>query len=88
MKMKQLSFNDLKTELTENDIDQIIGILGRRCREKTKNRLRSILTYSPSMVDSVGILERLIKEEGKWFYIAGQSYPEEIRIVRECILNF
>ena len=27
------------------------------------------------------------KENGTWSYCAGQSYPDEIRTLRECILN-
>lgn len=81
------SFNDLKTNLAEQDIDQIIAIVGRRCQIKTCNRLRSILTYSPSSIETCGIMGRLIKDNGNWQYIAGQSYPDEIRIVREIILG-
>ena len=81
------SFNDLKTQLSEQDVDQIIEIIGHRCRVKTCNRLRSILTYSPSLVPTYGILERLTKENGGWSYCAGQSYPDEIRTLREIILK-
>lgn len=81
------SFNDLKASLTEDDIDALIEIIGKRCHIKTCKRLRSILTYSPSTVENLGILERLVKENGQWHYIAGQSYPDEIRTVREIILG-
>lgn len=81
------SFNDLKNQLSEQDIDQIIEIIGHRCRVKTCNRLRSILTYSPSLIQTYGILERLTKENGKWSYCAGQSYPDEIKTLREIILK-
>lgn len=84
---KQLNFNNQKNKLTEQDIDQIMAIVGARCRIKTLNRLRSILTYHPSSVGNFGILERLIKEGNTWSYCAGQSYPDEIRTVRECILG-
>lgn len=57
------SFNDLKNQLSEQDIDQIIEIIGHRCRVKTCNRLRSILTYSPSLIPTYGILERLTKKK-------------------------
>ena len=79
------SFNDLKNQLSEQDIDQIIEIVGYRCRVKTCNRLRSILTYSPSLIQTYGILERLTKENGGWSYCAGQSYPDEIKTLREII---
>ena len=85
--MRQLNFNNQKSNLTENDIDQIISVIGYRCRIKTCNRLRSIITYSPSLIPSYGIFERLIKENDRWEYVAGQSYPDELRTLRECILK-
>lgn len=83
----QSTFNDLKTNLSESDIESILSIIGYSCRIKTINRLRSILTYSPSLIPNYGIMERLVLEDGQWHYIAGQSYPDEIRTVREVILN-
>ena len=84
----EASFNKLKTELTESDIDAIVSIVGYRCRIKTYNRLRSILKYSPSLIPNYGIFERLTKNDrGQWEYCAGQSYPDEIRTLRDCILN-
>ena len=84
---RQENLNTLKDKLTENDIDDIIMILGYRCRIKTINRLRSILTYSASSLQSFGIYNRLIKENDKWSYCAGQSYVDEIKTLRNCILG-
>lgn len=81
------TFNDIKTQLTESDIDAIVSIVGYRCRIKTVNRIRSILTYSPSLIPSYGIFERLWKDEKGWEYCAGQSYTDEIKTLRDCILN-
>jgi hypothetical protein len=81
------SFNDLKTSFSETDIDQILEIIGHRCRVKTLKRLRSILTYSPSLIPSYGIMSRLVKDDKGWSYVAGQSYTDEIRTVREVILK-
>lgn len=86
--MKELNtFNDLKGKLSDSDIDQIVALLGSRCRSKTLTRLRSMLTYGTSRIPVYGILERLIKEDGEWRYFAGQSYPDEIRTIREIIIN-
>jgi hypothetical protein len=87
MGLRQENFNDLKTKLTDLDIEQIVTIVGYRCRIKTCQRLTSILKYGPSTIGSYGILSRLVKESGQWEYIAGQSYTDEIRVVRECILG-
>ena len=87
MGLKQESFNDLKSNLTELDIEQIVTIVGYRCRVKTCQRLLSILKYGASTISYYGILSRLVKESGQWEYIAGQSYTDEIRVVRDCILG-
>ena len=84
--MKQENLANVET-LTELDIEQIVTIVGKRCQVKTVNRLRSILTYSKSLIGNYGIYSRLIRENGNWSYVAGQSYPDEIRTLRECILN-
>ena len=84
--MKQENLANIET-LTESDIEQIVAIVGSRCRVKTVNRLRSILTYSKSLIGNYGIYSRLIRENGNWSYVAGQSYTDEIRTLRECILN-
>lgn len=66
----QMNFNNQKDKLTEDDIDQIVKIVGSHCRAKTLGRLRSILTYHASSVQSYGILERLMKEGNQWSYCA------------------
>lgn len=90
----QINFNqyvatksDLKPSLTLEEIDELVILVTHGCRYKTKTRLRSILTYGINSIDSYGIFNRLIKENGKWTYVAGQSYTDEIRTVRECILG-
>jgi hypothetical protein len=85
--MKQINFNNYRDQMTDDDIEQIFQLIAKGCQHKTKVRLRSILTYSKSSIQSVGILERLIKEDGKWRYIAGQSYTDEIRTVRDVVLG-
>ena len=82
-------FTELKTNLTPEDVDQLVDLIGSRARQATKTRLRSILTYGPSTIPDYGIFRRLAKMHatGQWQYIAGQSYPDEIRTVRECILK-
>ena len=84
--MRQENLSNIET-LTESDVEQIVAIVGSRCRVKTVNRLRSILTYSKSLIGNYGIYSRLIRENGNWSYVAGQSYPDEIRTLRECNLN-
>lgn len=82
------NFNDLKSDLTEQDVDSIVKLIGSRCRIDTIKRLRSMLTYGTSAIGHYGILNRLEREnDGSWSYCAGQSYSDEIRTVRDCILG-
>ena len=83
----QKNFNNQKANLTEKDIDAILKIIGYRCRVKTINRLRSILTYNKSLIPEYGILSRLILDEHGWHYCSGQDYTSEIKIIRDCILK-
>ena len=83
----QSNFNNLKATFTDDDINQIVALLGHRCSIKTVNRLRSCITYSSSAIPTYGILQRLIKENDQWSYRAGQSYIDEIRTIRNIILK-
>lgn len=84
---KQENFNNLREELTYADISQITNLVCTKCKSKTRNRVKSLLTYSLSLVPFYGIFDRLIRENGEWSYCAGQSYPDEIRTLREIILK-
>lgn len=67
-------------------LDDLVALLTKHCQEKTKRRVRSILRF-PSTMNNWYIYKRLIFENGSWSYIAGQSYPDEIRNLRNTILN-
>jgi hypothetical protein len=81
------TFNNLKSNLSDQDIDELVSIIGHRCREKTRRRIRGALKYGASRIPMAGILDRLTKEPYGWQYFAGQSYPDEIRVLRQLILN-
>lgn len=83
----QVNFNNSRETLTDDDRDQIIAIITKGCRLKNTMRIRSILTYSALSLKHQGIYERIIKDNGNWRYIAGQSYTDEIKTVRELILK-
>ena len=84
--MKQQNFNNTKGNFTEDDINQIVSIIGYRTHDKTKNKLRSMIKYGSSAIPSYGILDRLIKEGDTWTYFAGQDYVSEMKILRDTIL--
>jgi len=82
--LREVLIND-ELSLSETDIDDIVALLCKRCRVPTKIRIRSILTYHPSAIPTFGILSRVYKDKNGWQYCAGQSYPDEIRTVRNII---
>jgi hypothetical protein len=81
------TFNNLKSNLSDQDIDELVAIIGHRCHPKTKTRIRSILKYGASKIPTLGILGRLSKESYGWQYFAGQSYPDEIKLIKKIILS-
>ena len=81
---QQVNLNNAP-ELDEHDVDQLVRLLGARCRDAKLRRLRSMLTYGRHALGNYGIYNRVIKENGVWSYCAGQSYTDEIRTVRELI---
>lgn len=82
------NFYDLKDELTEDDITQLVKIIGCRCRNSTKVALRSVLTYGRHNIRNVGILTRFEKtDSGVWQYLPGQSYRDEINEIRRMLIK-
>lgn len=75
--------------LSDNARLSMLNLFTPRCREKTVTRLRSILQYSFSSLESYGIYGRVIYDPASdsFEYQGGQSYPNEIRTVRECLLG-
>lgn len=72
-------------QLTKDEVDALVEILGYRCLDKTKLRLRRVLSFVPNIV-SFGIYYRLMLSP-RIFYCAGQSYPDEIRFIRKLLLE-
>lgn len=72
--------------LSEEDIDSLMQLLTSRCNPRTKHAVRTALMYLYGE-KSHGIYERIIKDpkSGRWSYIAGQSYTDEIRTVRSLL---
>ena len=86
--MQQINLNHAIAgtyELSEEDIDSIFELLTSRCNPRTKAAIRSALMF-PQEEKSHGIYERIIKNpKGRWQYVAGQLYRDEIRIVRSLL---
>lgn len=77
---------DRKESLTEDETNAFVSLFGSRCSDKTKRRLRGILRYDVSRLPGLGIFER-VRIRPEVSYVAGQSYPDEIRTVREAIIH-
>ena len=75
-----------KKELTENEIEELMSVLTSGCRQKTKNIIRFALNCVPD-IQNFGIFER-VHLKPYVSYCAGQSYPDEIRTVRELLKGF
>ena len=76
-----------KKSLSESEIDSLVDILGKYCQARTKRILVHALSAVPD-IKGYGIYERVQLTDGKAHYCAGQSYPDEIRTVRELLLNW
>lgn len=72
-------------QLTDEERTELYSLLGSGCQMHTKNRLWNRLG-AISLIPCKGILRRLIVRPYV-HYNAGQSYPDEIRTVREVILD-
>lgn len=82
---KQINFNNSREVLTEQDLEAIWKILAKGLRSKNSRLIWVRLQNDLLSIPYHGILERLIKESYGWSYCAGQSYPDEIRTIREII---
>jgi len=78
------------TTLSESQRDEILRIIGKRCRVKTVERLSRRLMLPLSLWNRYGIYSRLILKDERTsepYYICGQSWNDEMRTLRECILK-
>lgn len=84
---KNGSIDDTSTTLNDAQINDILGMIGHRCRVKTKNRLASRLRLPLSLWTRYGIYSRMMLNANGADYICGQSWDDEMRTLRECILD-
>lgn len=73
-------------ELTPSEQHSLVALLGKGCRQHTKDRLAYKLSKRLYMFQDYGIYRRVGFDKGRAEYCAGQSYIDEIRTVRELIL--
>ena len=78
---------DLPTELNEAQKSEILSFIGKGCRSTTKERLTRMMNLPLSCWNNFGIFSRIVFDDGKASYICGQSWTDEMRTLRECILG-
>jgi len=73
-------------ELTIDEQASIHELLMKRCGSNTKQKMWQVLARVP-YIFNYGIFNRVMLENGRANYCAGQSYSDEIRTVRELLLK-
>lgn len=73
-----------KKALSDQEINELVGIFGARCKGKTKTKLHHALSMVPA-ITPYGIYRRV--HLNPIDYCAGQSYPDEIRTVRSLLIG-
>lgn len=81
----KINFNNYRDKLTNKDKEDILLLVTHRCRLTTYRKIKANLDYSLSLIPHLGILERIYKDEHGWQYCAGQSYPDEMRTIRQIL---
>ena len=74
-----------KKPLTEAEQIALLDILGSHCQARTKRMLAGALSWVPNILNQ-GIYRR-VHLSPRVSYCAGQSYPDEIRTVRKCLIG-
>ena len=76
--------------LTDEQQSAIFSFIAKGCRSATKAKLSRKLELPLSLWPSYGIFSRLIlwdDDTNVPYYICGQSWTDEMRTLRECILE-
>ena len=88
--MKQDVFLKKDLKLNEAQTMELVRILTKRCGEKTKIRIESLVRYAfNEMVRNISCFDRfyIAKYDNDIHYCAGQSYPCEIKHIRKEMLR-
>ena len=72
--------------LTEEEIDSLVKVLCHGCHQKTKVKIRRVLSWVPDIKNYV-IYERILMDPIP-HYCAGQDYTVEIPRLRKLLLDF
>ena len=80
-------FKDGSISLNAEQRADILRIIGRRCRFETRERLAERLKLPLKYWERFGIYSRVTLNDSGATYICGQSWTDEMRTLRKCILG-
>jgi hypothetical protein len=80
-------FTEGTFSLTEAQKADIVAMVGKGCRSATKDKLARMLNLPLSIWQKHGIYSRVTLDDDGASYICGQSWPDEMRTLRDCMLN-
>ena len=75
------------THLSESEQNSLYKLVSSRCRYITKDKIERRIKLPLSLWKDYGIYSRVTFVNGEVDYICGQSWTDEIRTLRECILD-
>lgn len=78
---------DVQIDLSNDQVDELVKMIGYRCRHDTKAKLRRRLELPLALLRNHGIYGRVVITENGCDYICGQSWDDEMRTLRECLIN-
>jgi hypothetical protein len=73
--------------LSESEQIALYSLLAKGTRQKTRERLARRVELPLAMWKSYGIYSRVTFVDGDVDYICGQSWTDEMRTLRECVLD-
>lgn len=80
-------FENGATHLTETEQSALFCLISKRCRVNTKDKLSRRLELPLSLWKDYGIYRRVTFDNQGIDYICGQSWSDEMRTLRECVLS-
>lgn len=78
---------DVQIDLSNDQVDELVKMIGYRCRHDTKAKLRRRLELPLALLRNHGIYGRVVITENGCTYYCGQSWDDEMRTLRECLIN-
>jgi hypothetical protein len=89
--LDSLIWDALNTEgsfkLSDKQKSDILDMVGKGCRQNTKERLQRKIDTPLFCWKRYGIYSRLVLNDKGADYICGQSWVDEMRTLRDCILT-